>query len=554
MISRQVFAQLAGNISRLGTRRLVVLGLVGATIVAGVALSAHWLGRPTMQPIYTGLSSQDVVRMTAALAEAGLGFDVNEQRNAVLVPFGQAARARTLLAQRGLPTGSRAGYELYDQVGSIGLTSFMQEVTKVRVLEGEIARTIQALDGVAAARVHLVLADSGSLKRERREPSASVLLRIDGRWQSSGVHVVRHLVAAAIPGMKVDQISVASTDGRLMAAAGDEAGAGSAKLIELERSLASELEQRVGRTLAVALGSGNFQVSATVKLDVDRKQINETVFDPKSRVERSVRVVKQSGLSEDASNKTAVGVDANVPREETQSTDGDRRRQREDRREELVNYELNSKTVQTVRDGYKIERLALAVVVNRKQVEALLGSSTNAAALEAKLAEVRRLVAAAAGATADRTDSIEITAVDFGNVDRLMAPVPSAGLLDHLLGQIGIIVNAVTMLVVVFVVVQLGVRPLAKLLTRDFHNPAGDIPEVAQIAARPSQRESASNRDGLDLVARSPSASSGVPPLATAGSGDRQAAARERLGSLVASNEVKVAAVLKEWMSEARRS
>ena len=193
MINSQQLTQLGVSLAKLGARRLMLLGVVGVTVVILVAVAAYYLGRPAMQPIYTGLSSQDVTRITAALAEAGVTFDVNEQRNAVLVPFGQTARARTLLAQKGLPTSARAGYELFDQLGSIGLTSFMQEITRVRALEGEIARTIQALDGVGAARVHLVLSEAGSFRRERRDATASVLLRVEEKWNAASGQVVEVL-------------------------------------------------------------------------------------------------------------------------------------------------------------------------------------------------------------------------------------------------------------------------------------------------------------------------------------------------------------------------
>ena len=114
MISNQQIAQLGISLAKLGARRLTLLGVVGVAVVLAVSLAGHYLARPAMQPIYTGLSTQDVTRITAALAEAGVSFDVNESRNAVLVPFGQTARARTLLAQKGLPTSARAGYELFE--------------------------------------------------------------------------------------------------------------------------------------------------------------------------------------------------------------------------------------------------------------------------------------------------------------------------------------------------------------------------------------------------------------------------------------------------------
>ena len=120
--------------------------------------------------LYTGLIAQDVSRIGAALKEAGIAFDVNSQGTAVLVRYGQTAQARMLLAEKGLPSSASAGYELFDKLGSMGLTSFMQEITRVRALEGEIARTIQAMKGVKAARVHIVLADTGSFRRSRQSP------------------------------------------------------------------------------------------------------------------------------------------------------------------------------------------------------------------------------------------------------------------------------------------------------------------------------------------------------------------------------------------------
>jgi flagellar M-ring protein FliF len=548
MLTSKQLGQIGASLAKLGPRRLAILCVVGVAIILSVGISAQYLSRPTMQAIYTGLTAQDVTRMTSALAEAGVTFDVNEQRSAVLVPFGQAARARSLLAQKGLPSSSKAGYELFDQMGSMGLTSFMQEVTRVRALEGEIGRTIQALDGVAAARVHLVLPEAVPFRRERREPSASVLLRIDSRWQTSAAQAVRHIVAAAVPGMKVEQVSVASTDGRLMASGGDERNLGSLKLAEMERSMASELEQRAGRTLATALGAGNFQVSITVHLDVDRLQTNETVFDPKSRVERSVRVVKQSGSTEDGGAKSAVGVEANLPRAEPTPADGDKRRQREDRREELINYELNTKSMQTVREGYRVQRLAVAVVVNRKQIAAQLGTNPDSAAVNARLEELKRLVAAATGAGADGTANIEISANDFMNPAAELAPIPSASFYDYLLMNLGSIVNAVAMVSVVTIVVLFGLLPLTRMLL-----PAGG-------AAEPKALEVANGPIGAGLPA-APNITA-LPSMGDGGSATQGGAVgkrhdellRERLQNLVASDEAKVARVLKTWMAEAEKA
>ncbi|HEX4891643.1 MAG TPA: flagellar basal-body MS-ring/collar protein FliF [Hyphomicrobiaceae bacterium] len=544
------------SLSGLGVRRLVLLGLVGLTVIGAVATASVLLGRPVMQPIYTGLSAQDVTRITAALSEAGLSFDVNEQRNAVLVPFGQASRARSLLAQKGLPASSRAGYELFDQMGSIGLTTFMQEVTRVRALEGEIARTIQALDGVSAARVHLVLADPGSFRRERREPSASVLLRVGDRWQNASAQAVRHIVAAAVPGMKIEHVSVAGTDGRLLAAGGDDLSLGSHKHAEMEKEMAAEIERRATRTLTAMLGAGHFQISATVRLDVDRQQVNETVFDPKSRVERSIRTVKQSGQSEDsAGGKAAVGVVANLPKEEPGQPDGDKRRQREDRREELVNYELNSKVVQTVREGYRVERLAIAVVINRKHLAETLGAASTPAAQEARLADLNRLVTAATGAIAERGDRIEIIAADFVAGEGALAPEAAPGFRDYLLMNAGTMVNAAAMLAITFLVVWFGLRPLTRVLAIPAVALQGPASSPAALEAGSSSALPAPSTGGgsaaSDLTQPKASELERIKP-AELPKRQRNTAMREKLEAVVQSDSAEVAKVLKDWMQSAK--
>ena len=552
MPSSDQLSRLISGLAALGARRLLLLGLVGLSVMAAVVTAAMYLGRPAMQPIYTGLSAQDVSRITAALAEAGISFDVNEQRSAVMVPFGQTARARSLLAQKGLPNSSRAGYELFDQMGSIGLTSFMQEVTRVRALEGEIARTIQALDGVAAARVHLVLADPGSFRRERRDPSASVLLRIDERWQNSASQAVRHIVAAAVPGMKIEQVNVAATDGRLLASGGDELTLGTAKHAEMERVMAAELEQRASRTLSAMLGPGNYQVSATVRLDVDRQQVNETTFDPKSRIERSVRTVKQSGQSEDSGTKPAVGVVANLPKEESSQAEGEKRRQREDRREELVNYELNTKTTQTVREGYRVKRQAIAVVISRKHLAETLGGTATPEAQEQRLGELKRLVAAATGASAEREDLVEIAAVDFTAGDGALSPVPGPGIRDYLLMNAGTAMNALAMLGVVFLVVWFGLRPMTRVL--------GQQPAIALDAGSgPALEHQADGAGGAHALAPPQGeVTSLVPDHAHDGGGQlaprrkNNAAMREKLEALVESDAAEVTKVLKGWMQSAK--
>ena len=147
---------LLASLARLGWRRLAALGLVGATVFLIVGVAGYYLSRPSQEVLYAGLDRQDVSGIGAALTEAGIAFDVSSDGTTILVRYAQTAQARMLLAEKGLPHSTNSGYELYDKLGSLGLTSFMQDVTRVRALEGELARTIQTMNGVRAARRALV--------------------------------------------------------------------------------------------------------------------------------------------------------------------------------------------------------------------------------------------------------------------------------------------------------------------------------------------------------------------------------------------------------------
>ena len=160
------------GLSALGTRRLSALGLTGLVVFLLVGISGYLLNRPQQEVLYAGLDPQDVTRIGAVLNDSGIGFDINIGGDSVLVEYGNAAKARMLLAQKGLPRSDSAGYELFDKLGSLGLTTFMQQVTKVRALEGELARTIQLIDGIKAARVHLALKSEGSFRGNADQATA----------------------------------------------------------------------------------------------------------------------------------------------------------------------------------------------------------------------------------------------------------------------------------------------------------------------------------------------------------------------------------------------
>ena len=349
------------NLLRLGPRRLAALGLAGITVFAATGLSGYYLSRPAQEVLYAGLDRQDVSRIGAALNEAGIGFDVSADGATVFVRYGQSGPARMLLAEKGLPNGATGGYELFDKLGSLGLTSFMQEVTRVRAIEGELARTIQLIRGVKAARVHIVMPDEGSFRRARQPPSASVILRTDSPSDNGVAAAIRHLVSAAVPGMKTDQVTVIGSDGTLLATQDDQADAAPGRTRSLEKSLSHEIQDNIRKTLSSYLSLKNFQVSVAARLNTDKRQVNETIYNPESRVERSIRVIKENQSAQNATQAAATSVERNLPQDSSRNANGKQSNEENQKREEITNFEVSSKTITTVSAGYAIETLSVAV-------------------------------------------------------------------------------------------------------------------------------------------------------------------------------------------------
>ncbi|HXE69272.1 MAG TPA: flagellar basal-body MS-ring/collar protein FliF [Hyphomicrobiaceae bacterium] len=542
MIALEQLERLWRSLIGLGGRRLAALAVVGVGVFAAVALGSYYLSRPELETLYAGLSAQDVSRIGAALREAGIAFDVNAQGTAVLVRYGQTAQARMLLAEKGLPASGNAGYELFDKLGSMGLTSFMQEVTRVRALEGEMARTIQAMKGVKAARVHVVLPDTGSFRRSRQNPSASVIIRTEVAGDFNLAPAIRHLVAAAVPGLGVDQVTVLNTDGTILASGGDTFSAAPGKMISLEKAVSRELTDNIAKTLMPYLGINNFEISVTARLNTDKRQTNETSYNPESRVERSVRVVKETGNSQNTNSRSAVSVEQNVPADQTATAAaGDQSKKTSERREETTNYEVSSKTTSTVSDGYKVDNLAIAVVVNRKRLLASLADGVSEEAVDKQLKEVERLIGSAAGVDLKRGDRITVSAVEFIQTGLSLEPVPSVGIVEQLLHHTGSIVSAIAMVAVTMVLIWFGLRPAMRAILEAKPVPAAAVKELRAQAVPGAAPAGA---QGIAAEAH--------PNLISDLTHERDRAPQKRLEQMVDYDEEQAAAVLKDWMRGAQ--
>ncbi|WP_346914801.1 flagellar basal-body MS-ring/collar protein FliF [uncultured Roseibium sp.] len=546
MPGREQAEKLWANLQELGARRLIALALIGLATIMTVGLGAYYLSRPEQTVLYTGLDGEDVTRIGSALQDAGIPYDVSSDGTAVMVNHAATAKARMLLAEKGLPRGANSGYELFDDLGSLGLTSFMQEVTRVRALEGELARTIQLMQGVRAARVHIVMPEKGSFRRDQQPPSASVVIRSEKSDDIRTADAIRHLVAAGVPGMTPDKVTVLDTSGELLAAGDDPSKASAGQLASLEAVVSSRIQENIRKTLTPYLGIDNFQVSVAADLNTDRRKIAETIYDPESRTERSVRTIRENENSQNASTESPTTVEQNIPEQNVPANNGERSSEENQRREETVNYEISSKRIETSQDGFKVERLSIAVLVDRARLNASLGGEPDQTAIDAQLDEIRQLAASSAGVDAARGDMVKVSVVDFIDGGRDLEPIPPLSVSEYLLRQSGNMINAAAILIVAGMVIWFGLRPAVAALVP---KPEPVAAEIAEMAMMPEDGDMAGEYSGQAYLT-SPDHTAMLSDL----NSKLNQSPLKKLESLLDYNEEQSAAILRQWLYENERA
>src|SRR5713101_295956 len=190
----------------------VTVGLVGFFGFLILRVTA-----PQMTPLFTDLTFEDSASIVKDLERQAIPYELKNDGAIVLVPKDRVPRLRMKLAEAGLPKGGGVGYEIFDKSDALGATSFVQNINHLRALEGELARTIKAIDRVQAARVHLVLPERPLFSRETPEPSASIVVRVRGSLEPQQVRAIRHVVASAVSGLKPQRVSIVDEAGQLLA-------------------------------------------------------------------------------------------------------------------------------------------------------------------------------------------------------------------------------------------------------------------------------------------------------------------------------------------------
>jgi flagellar M-ring protein FliF len=439
---------------------VVALGLIGFFFYLMTRLST-----PDMALLYSELDPKDGGAIVRQLEEQKIPHQVNAEGTRIMVPADQVGRLRMVMAQAGLPAGGSIGYEIYDKPEGFGTTSFVQGVNHLRATEGELARTVATLGPVQQARVHLVLPKREMFSRTQQTATASVFLKLRPGQQLKREQVVaiQHLIAAAVPQLEPNQISIIDDRGNLLARGLGNGNDANSQANADEKKLA--YEQRTTRViedlLSRSLGFGKVRAEVTADLDFDRITTSSEIFDPESQVIRSTQTVEDNNESTDRDALDPVTVANQLPTGDTnQSATGASSKTKGTRTEETINYEI-SKTVKShVRESGQVRRLSVAVLVDGMYTPNPDGAPTYAPRSKEEMAQIEALVRSAIGFDAVRGDTVEVINMRFATPDAEFADGSEAIFLGMAKEDLFRIAEMVVLAIVAILVILLVIRPL----------------------------------------------------------------------------------------------
>lgn len=457
---------LIDNLRTLGRTRLLVLAGTGVGIVLAVATMAVLLSRPHMTPLYTGLEPAEAGRIVKAVEAMGVPVSAAFDGTAVQVPEAEVPRLRMLLAEKGLPSRGGIGYELFDSDKPLGITSFMQRMNRLRAMEGELARTIETLSGIEAARVHIVLPDREEFSRAAPTPTASIVVRMRGRspLERRQALSIRHLVSAAVPNLKPSAVTVLDASGEVLLTEEDGDARSSAKVDGLRAGHETRISRAIEQMLVARLGQGNVRVQVAVDVETKREVVRSQSFDPNSQVVRSTQTVQEQDRSLDSTGEPPVTAEQNLPQREVRAQSQNNRSSSDSKRqEETVNYEISNVARETVIEPGDIRRVSVAVLVNGTWATAQDGTRSYEARSPEELQRITELVRSAMGFSEARGDRVTVDNLEFVNLaPELGAREPMAEIVDTLSRNVMTLIQWVILLVLCGLLIVLGLRPLIR--------------------------------------------------------------------------------------------
>jgi flagellar M-ring protein FliF len=458
-----------------------------------------------------------------------------------MAPKDRVPRLRMSLAESVLPKDRSIGYEIFDKSDALGATSFVQNINHLRALEGELSRTIRALDRVQAARVHLVLPERPLFSREAPEASASIVLKVRGSLDPAQVNAIRHLIASAVTGLKPERVSIVDEAGRLLAdgARGDNSIGATAdeRQVAYERRLRDQIESIVSSVV----GPGHAKVQLTADFDFNKVTQTSEKFDPDGRVLRSSQTREEAAASGD-NRQGQVTVGNELPAA-PQTDQNAANREQSKKTEEIVNYEISKSTKTEVSEGGRVNRISVAVLVDGNYTKNDKGDLVYQPREKDEIDHIAALVRSAIGFDQKRGDQVEVVNLRFAETPNTAIAEPT-GLMSYLQFTKDDIMRGVEDLVMALlglVVVLMVVRPLVRRIVTP------EVKGTGMAAALEGELDAAlATAEEIKAV---PSATSKMIDIAQV-QGQVHAQSVQKVGELADKNPNETVAIIRSWLHE----
>jgi flagellar M-ring protein FliF len=390
-------------------RTVAIIGV--AVLVLGIAALSIWVTRPSYSPLFSGLSGTDANSVVEQLKADGVDYQLSDGGATILVPEGNVYAERLKAAAAGLPTSSNGGYALLDKMG-VTSSEFQQDVTYKRALEGELASTIEAMQGVKLASVKLAIPKDTVFVSEKTDPTASVFIETQSgvTLNDDQVQAIVHLTSASVDGMKAADVSVIDSKGIVLSAAGTDGSANSSKA-------SSDYENRVQASVQAMLdkvvGPGNSTVVVAADLNLESgSKTSETYTTPTDApaINESTTTERDGSGSADGTTAGVLGPDniavpgpTDAPAADGSTDSGITSQQ------VTKNNAINKVTEQTTIPAGELNKQTVSVAIN------------SAAAKNVNVKDITSLVNAAAGIDKKRGDSVSVQMVSFNSAGAVAA-------------------------------------------------------------------------------------------------------------------------------------
>jgi flagellar M-ring protein FliF len=527
-------------VKALGPTRLAAMGAVTVALVGFFAFLIMRVTAPTMVPLFTDLSLDDSSAIIKDLERQAIPYEMKSDGAIILVPKDRVSRLRMKLAEDGLPKGGGVGYEIFDKSDTLGSTSFVQNINRLRALEGELSRTIRAIDRIQFARVHLVIPERTLFARDQAEPSASIIVKLRGQLEGQQVRAIQHLVSSAVTGLKANRVSIVDESGRLLAnGSPDENGTGAGAD---ERKVAFErrLREQVETIVSSVVGSGRARVEVSADFDFNRVTQTSEKFDPEGRVLRSSQTKEESSGAADAQGQVTIANE--LPGNQQQNANAPRDSSR--KIEEVANYEVSRTTKTEVIEGGRVNRISVAVLVDGSYVKNDKGDLAYQERSRGELDRIGALVRSAIGFDQRRGDQVEIVNLRFAEMPSIAVSEPSGilGMFQFTKDDIMRGVELLVMMLLGIVVVLVVVRPLVRRII--------EPEKVTAPMTAPAALTSPMGAGTGEPAAAGTGQTSRMIEFAKV-QGKVQAEAIKHVGELADNNPNETAAIIRSWLTEA---